>query len=275
MSGAGVPGSSGCERDAEHVMARVAAAATAIDQRTRTRCGVGGGTGQDDDGVGVGGNDRGISFSRTAKQEADQVVVLAAESPGQLGIGGKVWDSAFVLCDFLADAPASTAAPAVTRPPPFRPDPGVLPSETKTVVSMDGRIRPHTANGTAGVASPPREEEAPENREVSRASPAEATVEKPLLPNGSGSIVAGRIEPEQLRAKEDGAAREKETVATMPDTWSARRRRGRRGWSVGGLVEGRRVLELGAGTGLVSICCGLLGASAVVATDFKVANKKW
>ncbi|CAM9948203.1 unnamed protein product [Choristocarpus tenellus] len=36
-------------------------------------------------------------------------------------------------------------------------------------------------------------------------------------------------------------------------------------------LKGVRVLELGAGTGLVSLCCSLLGASSVLATDFEAS----
>lgn len=117
-------------------------------------------------------------------------MILVAESPGQLGIGGKVWDSAFVLCEYLAYTRAASAVAAS----------GPHPHECST--------------------SPSSEDQA---------------------------LVACHASTEDSSAGEGQA----------------------------GLVEGRRVLELGAGTGLVSLCCALLGASAVLATDFEVGCREW
>jgi methylase of polypeptide subunit release factors len=65
-----------------------------------------------------------------------------------------------------------------------------------------------------------------------------------------------------------------ETVFWEPDDTASLRRLIRES----SLVEGRRVLEIGTGTGLISLCCLRAGAARVVATDINpaaVANARF
>lgn len=156
----------------------------------------GNGDGDGDDDCDCVHNDSVSDEKRNAVLE--ERVVLVAESPGQLGIGGKVWDSAFVLCEYLAQAGYTSCTSAADR------------------LCLAGS-----------------------NRVDLSAS----------LPNGNEKAT---------RAAADATLPESPTRCAQS--------------TASGLVNGRRVLELGAGTGLVSVCCALLGASAVMATDFEVGS---
>lgn len=203
-------------------------------------------------GGGGGGDDESSVF-------VEERVVLVAESPGQLGIGGKVWDSAFVLCEFLAKAQASCAADDECPPtgPNGYPSAGSMPSGANGCFSRSsgGDVKEAAAAGTKErVLMESSTEELDERSRVT------AT-------NGTGRATAGvngdcsTIEP----AKGNAECHVLVTPSVFGPSSSCLE-----GRSARGLVQGRRVLELGAGTGLVSVCCALLGASAVVATDFQV-----
>lgn len=184
--------------------------------------------------------------TRKRKGLARGRTILVAESPGQLGISGKVWDSAFVLCDYLAHARASALALQHTA---FSPK--LSSGSTRDAVDYAGN------NGLVGLCAA--------TRERSRGGGSLGGID----PKG---LVGGRVEAAgDLVASCHHGARSHESCALggckkarlEQDTVSA-------GGRERGLLEGRRVLELGAGTGLVSMCCALLGASEVVATDFEV-----
>lgn len=181
-----------------------------------------------------------------------EVVVLVAESPGQLGISGKVWDSAFVLCDYLATTPASVAdASAATT--------AAVVKMVTAPPSSDILDRGSCANG---------------GHATSRGHGAMEVTTRALkflqisgtarsLPTGvgdvsaNGSAATGEPSVEHTLGDDEGGVTN--TAAAHSPSF------------MGSLVHGKRVLELGAGTGLVSICCSLLGATAVVATDFEVS----
>lgn len=228
-----------------------------------------------------GGDDSNGSCRSDADGHTDKSLeertVLVAESPGQLGIGGKVWDSAFVLCDYLAKAPASaTFAAAAASAATVAAD-----AAAAAVVGATTTARPQSISP---VASPPIATGSNDDEmtclasvEGGRALGAaggghvnDQAKQKSLRLEESGrrqgaSLTACSASGSDHReddAEEGGAVAESAATSADPQlrgTQFARR-----------IIEGRRVLELGAGTGLVSVCCALLGASAVVATDFDV-----
>lgn len=184
-------------------------------------------------------------------------IMLVAEAPGQLGIGGKVWDSAFVLCDYLAKAPASACAVSCISRGKSYPVGTTAAGATngeKAPVPPDGR----GAQSAGGVADEVRVGETPPQDELGQRPT------KRALHGARDSYAgdSGRFEKKQGCCAEgavEGAQATNEVKHLLPSRRNVR-----------GLVDGKRVLELGAGTGLVSVCCALLGASAVVATDFEV-----
>lgn len=171
-------------------------------------------------------NVNGTSLSKQVNARTRREV-LVAESPGQLGISGKVWDSAFVLCDYLAEAPAAAAA----RP------------------SCD------TAHPVLGI---PHASDQLENGDC-----ATLTEERRELLTRIDSDADRAYDSRGGPASDAGDANSLNGDHCIAGESGIRRK----------LMERKRVLELGAGTGLVSICCALLGASAVVATDFEVGSK--
>lgn len=181
--------------------------------------------------------------------KAEERMVLVAESPGQLGIGGKVWDSAFVLCDFLAKTRASALSRdssdySCSIPLGNIPTEGqeAIRNESQAQISWQGECRrgPFDVSDVLG-----------------------SGLNTILTTPGSvGSVCSGHgIGSEGTGKKSLGQSSTQPVQPKQPLFGEGKEK---------GIVEGRRVLELGAGTGLVSICCALLGASAVVATDFEV-----
>lgn len=190
--------------------------------------------------------------SKGGNLSLEERIVLVAESPGQLGIGGKVWDSAFVLCDYLAKTQASASFP-----------PPVLPNACDGAAATKRKTMPIPANngdavnGTMSSGTCLKKKD--EAKECLRAEPISTSRDE----SAQGSVEFPSHLQEDKRHNSGQA--DQHTMETTSSNTSP-------GWglAVRGLVHGKRVLELGAGTGLVSVCCALLGASAVVATDFEV-----
>lgn len=189
--------------------------------------------------------------------KAKERMVLVAESPGQLGIGGKVWDSAFVLCDFLAKTRASALSRDSSDCSCSIPV-GNIPTEDQATIrnksqaqiswQVEGRMEPFDVSG------------------VLESGPNTILT----TPKSVGSVCSVHgIGSEGIDKKSLGQS-STQPVQPIQPIQPIQPLLGEGEGREKGIVEGRRVLELGAGTGLVSICCALLGASAVVATDFEV-----
>lgn len=236
---------------------------------------------------GSGGSGDGSVIASTAAASLEERTVLVAESPGQLGIGGKVWDSAFVLCDYLAKAPASiilSAAAAATAAAvdaaPARTTSTSPKTSARTAAGTDEELTCFASVGGAsglGVAagSSIDDDQAEQEESLRQGGTGERlSASNPGCLSVSACSSADGSVPRGDGAEEGGGG--DGGGGKGASTPAKGQLQGACVASARGIVEGRRVLELGAGTGLVSVCCALLGASAVVATDFDVRfPRRW